>query len=223
MKNIQKGTEPKSLTQHRCNTNSNYENYAEKDDIRESLVAEQGGICCYCMQRIRPNLESMKIEHWLCQDKYPKRHLDYDNLLGACLGGTGKSRRDQHCDTRKGNDDILFNPANLGHDVENLFKFLGSGLIEANNPEVQSQINDVISKDTPSLNHYSSLNLNHPNLVRNRKAVLDAFTQMLRNEKARDIDLNKYLVDWEGKNGGQLQEYCQVIIYYLRKKLKKKS
>jgi len=38
MKNISKGTEPKSLTQHRCNTNSDYDNYPDKDDLRESLV-----------------------------------------------------------------------------------------------------------------------------------------------------------------------------------------
>jgi len=41
MRNIQKKTEPTSLTQHRCNTNSDYDNYAGKDDLRASLVSEQ--------------------------------------------------------------------------------------------------------------------------------------------------------------------------------------
>lgn len=52
MRNIRKGSEPASLTRHRCNTNSDYDNYPEKDELRESLVKEQRGICCYCMQRI---------------------------------------------------------------------------------------------------------------------------------------------------------------------------
>jgi hypothetical protein len=85
MRNIQKATEPQSLTQHRCNSNSNYDNYAEKDDLRKSLIDEQRGICCYCMQRIRPNPESMKIEHWQSQalNKFPEKQLHCGNLLGA--------------------------------------------------------------------------------------------------------------------------------------------
>jgi uncharacterized protein (TIGR02646 family) len=97
MRNIHKNPEPTSLTQHRCNTNTDYDNYAEKDDLRESLVNEQRWICCYCMQRIYPNLENMKIEHNKSQspNKFPEKQLDYGNLLGACLGGTGKPKRDQ--------------------------------------------------------------------------------------------------------------------------------
>ena len=65
MRNIQKQSEPQSLTQHRCQSNADYDNYADKDDLRRSLVAEQKGICCYCMQRIRPTSQEMKIEHCL--------------------------------------------------------------------------------------------------------------------------------------------------------------
>ena len=211
MRNIQKQSEP-MLIQHRCSSHSDYDNYAEKDDLRTSLVSEQRGICCYCMQRIYPTLEKMKIEHCQSQspNKFPEKQLDYTNLLGACLGGSGKPRRDQHCDTRKGDDDISFNPANLKHDVERLFKFPGSGRIEANDeandPQFQSEIDDV-------------LNLNHSILVNNRKAVIDAFTQILRLKKVRDVDIPKYLATWEGENGADLEPFCQVVVYYLRKKI----
>lgn len=210
MRNIQKATEPQSLTQHRCNTNSNYDNYAEKDDLRKSLVAEQRGICCYCMQRIRPNLESMKIEHWECQDKYPNRQLDYDNLLGACLGGTGKSRRDQHCDTRKGNDSVSFNPANLLHNVESKLQFLGDGTIQSNDVQFNQEINDV-------------LNLNGSSLTRNRKAILSALQQGFMRENPSRIAIEKELSKWNGDDGRDLEPFCQVVIYYLRKKLKRMS
>jgi len=223
MRNIQKQAEPKSLTQHRCNTSANYDNYDKKDDLRDSLVSEQRGICCYCMQRIRPNLESMKIEHWQSQspNKFPKKQLDYGNLLGACLGEHGQSKKNQHCDTRKGDDDILFNPANPSHDVERFFKLPATGLIQSDDPQIQKQISDEISDDIddPKIKHYSSLNLNHPKLVNNRKAVIDAFIQVLQKEQVRDSDLTKHLADWEGKNGGQLRPFCQVIVYYLRKKV----
>jgi uncharacterized protein (TIGR02646 family) len=210
MRNIQKTTEPQSLTQHRCNTDSNYENYAKKDDLRKSLVAEQRGICCYCMQRIRPNLESMKIEHWQCQDKYPKRQLDYDNLLGACPGGIGKSKRDQHCDTRKGNDDISFNPADPFHDVESKLQFLGDGTIKSNDVQFDQEINDV-------------LNLNESSLNRNRKAVLNALQQSFMRGNPSKIAIEKELRKWNGDSGEELEPFCQVVIYYLRKKLKRMS
>jgi hypothetical protein len=62
MRNIHKNPEPTSLTQHRCNTNTDYDNYAEKDDLRESLVNEQRGICCYCMQRIQPESDVLAMQ-----------------------------------------------------------------------------------------------------------------------------------------------------------------
>ena len=52
MKHIVKGTEPPSLTQHRLQAHADYDNYVEKDELRATLLAEQGRICCYCMQRI---------------------------------------------------------------------------------------------------------------------------------------------------------------------------
>lgn len=212
MRNIQKQAEPTSLRQHRCRQHANYDNYAEKDELRVSLVAEQRGICCYCMQRIRPTEAEMKIEHWHAQseDKYPDEQLDYGNLLGACLGKFGKGKKkDQHCDTRKRDSDLTFNPANPAHNVETMFRFPGSGRIEAStsNTGLQSQLEDV-------------LNLNHPLLIKNRKAVLDSFAEKLRRDKARDVDLPKELLVWQGANGGTLEPYCQVIVYYLRKKIK---
>ena len=49
MKHITKGQEPQSLIRHRKQPHSDYDNYTEKDELREALLAEQGGICCYCM------------------------------------------------------------------------------------------------------------------------------------------------------------------------------
>jgi hypothetical protein len=51
MKWIEKNlkNEPKSLRLHRQKSVSNYDNYAEKDDLRRALLEEQGYLCCYCM------------------------------------------------------------------------------------------------------------------------------------------------------------------------------
>ncbi len=51
MKKIIKQSEPRSLIKHRskqrANQNADYENYPEKDDLRKSLLEEQGYICCW--------------------------------------------------------------------------------------------------------------------------------------------------------------------------------
>lgn len=204
MRNIQKRPEPPSLTEHRCSDLADYDNYAAKDDLRWSLTTEQRGICCYCMQRIRPTDSAMKIEHWQCQSRYPDRRLDYSNLLSACRGGEGKRPYDQHCDTRKADSDLTYCPAS--HNVEVRIRYLGDGRIETDDGQLHSELENI-------------LNLNDSLLVKNRKGVLDAFRDRLQRESATTADLRRELANWNGDNGGTLNPFCQVVVYYLRKKL----
>lgn len=211
MRNISKGTEPKSLTQHRCNTNSDYDNYPDKDDLRESLVLEQRGICCYCMQRIRPTSTAMKIEHWQCQARYPHRQLDYSNLLGACLGCQNQSLERHHCDTRKGDHDLAYNPANPTHDVERKLTFLGDGTLQSTEVIFDQEINEV-------------LNLNEGILKKNRRALLDSIKDEFMGKNPSKADIQKEIRKWNGDlDDGVLEPFCQVAIYYLRKKLQRMS
>ncbi len=210
MKNIQKKPEPRSLRQHRCNTYADYDNYPKKDDLRHSLASEQRGLCCYCMQRIRPSSQNMKIEHWQCQDLYSDKQIDYNNLLGACLGGEGQAPEIQHCDIKKGNLDLTYNPANPLHDVEGSLHFLGDGTIKSIDAQFDQEINTV-------------LNLNQSLLVKNRKEVLEALRQGLIQKKHSDADIFRELKKWNGDNGGELEPFCQVIVYYLRKKINRMS
>ena len=112
LRTITKGPEPRSLTAHRLGTHCDYDNYGDKAALRRVLVTEQRGLCCYCMGRIRDDAASMKIEHWRCQAHHSVEQLQYRNLLGACLGGSGQPPCRQHCDTRKGDRDLRWNPGN---------------------------------------------------------------------------------------------------------------
>jgi len=204
MRTIQKESEPASLTEHRKQPHADYDNYSDKDTLRQSLVTEQHGLCCYCQSRIRPDENRMKIEHWQCQAIYPQRQLDYHNMLGACRGGHGRPERDQHCDTRKGSADIRFCPADPAHNIESRICFLGDGRVQSPDPDFDRQLNEV-------------LNLNIGWLVTNRKAVLTAFQQRLQTGKK--LDATKELPKWDGSTQAELPEYAQVIVYYLRKKI----
>lgn len=203
MRTIQKGPEPNSLLEYRKKADAHYDGYQDKQDVREQLVAEQRGLCCYCQSRIRATPEGMKIEHWQCQADHPGRQLDYSNLLGACLGGHGRPEREQHCDTRKGNSGLCFSVCDPAHPIERHIRFLGDGKISADDADIDEAINGVLS-------------LNLPRLISNRKAVLAAFQQRLQD--GRPVDPARELPKWDGREPGELPEFAQVVVYWLRKR-----
>ena len=172
MRTIVKGSEPPSLMAHRKKKYCDYDNYPNKDVLRHALVTQQRGLCCYCMGRIRNDPTTMKIEHWHCQSRYPGEALDYRNLLAACPGGQGKPRHLQHCDTRKSDQDLCWNPANPRHHIETRLRYEADGTIRSDEEEFDRQLNEV-------------LNLNLPFLKNNRKSVLDAV--MEENEEFREL------------------------------------
>jgi hypothetical protein len=65
MRAIAKRAEPAELVRYRAVPGAVYDGgdfTLVKDAIRRALLAEQGHLCAYCMQRI--SAETMKVEHW---------------------------------------------------------------------------------------------------------------------------------------------------------------
>lgn len=207
MRTIAKGAEPPSLIAHRQASHSDYDNYPDKDALRKALVSEQRGLCCYCMGGIRPGANEMKIEHWRCQARYPDEQLSYRNLLGACPGGEGQPSSSQHCDTRKGDDDLRWNPADPARAIEDWVRYRLDGVIESNDEAFNAQLNRI-------------LNLNLACLRNHRKNVLDSLLRWWRKQPKpvprRQIERqrDKYAV-----GSGELTPYCQVAIWWLQRKL----
>ncbi len=213
MKQIHKAKEPASLLAHRKNTHANYDNYSEKDDLRDSLVKEQGYICCYCMQRISPNAETMKIEHRQAQKKYPKLQLDYQNLLASCKGNEGAPKHLQHCDTSKGEQEIIINPADKSKNCETLIKYKSNGKIYSDNPIINKELNEI-------------LNLNTQTLLINRKAIIDQVKKEIININGRKSpwsasDIKTKIQKYESKINGKYRYLCQIVIYFLKKRIGK--
>ena len=215
MRTILKGAEPRSLTEHRAITPSNYDNYTDKDELRRALESEQRGLCCYCMSRIRPDRNSMKIEHWHSQARYPDRSLDYTNLLGACLGGEGQPTGLQHCDTKKGDTDLKWNPANPSHHIETRLRYEVDGSIRSDDPTFDAQLCQM-------------LNLNLAKLKNNRKGVFDAVLEWWCYEKAKHQGraLRSRLERERRRRTpqtGKLQPYCQVAVWLVDQRLAEMS
>ena len=213
MRAIKKGAEPASLTAHSSMSYSYYDNYKEKDELRDALVKEQRGLCCYCMGRISSEWGTMKVEHWRSQKRYPCKQLDYSNLLGACLGGKGQKERFQHCDTYKKKKNLRWNPADPTHDIETLLLYTADGRIESDDAVFNTQLNEV-------------LNLNLSLLMAQRKLVLDAILEWWEHEKKQGpVPREKFEQKRDQWTGGEgtLQPYCQVVVWWLDQRLKRMS
>jgi uncharacterized protein (TIGR02646 family) len=152
--------------------------------------------------------QKKKIEHWHSQKNYPGEQLDYLNLLGACMGNEGSPGKEQHCDSRKGEKDISRNPANQNHQIENFVRYEGDGQITSQDPVFDSELNNI-------------LNLNMSFLKNARKAILDGFKSTLdKRGPLQRSTIEKWVQEWNGESHtGELYPYCQVIVYWLRKRL----
>ena len=215
MRTIVKGAEPLSLSQHRASAHADYDNYQDKDQLRETLGKEQRNICCYCMNHIAATRGCMKIEHWRSQSCYPSMQLEYSNLLGACMGGEGQPSRLQHCDTRKGDLELKWNPADQHCSIETRIRYTSDGSVRSDDETFCMQIDNV-------------LNLNLSLLKNNRKRVADEFHRWLKEEKRkvrcfaprrrlrRRIKRKLKAL----RNGtSQLTPFCQVAIWLLEQHL----
>jgi uncharacterized protein (TIGR02646 family) len=209
MRNIAKGPEPTSLAEHRAQTNATYNNYAEKQELREALVREQRGLCCYCMRRIVPIELQMKIEHWRPQRRFPAEQLIYTNLLGACKGGEKSNPADErdadrHCDTAKGDKDVSLHPA--VDDIETTISYLPDGRIRSSNQTFDGELSSV-------------LNLNSFAMVNQRKAVIGSFLRLIPNrQNMLREDWEALARDWNGVGHDEpLREYCSLVVSWIRK------
>jgi uncharacterized protein (TIGR02646 family) len=203
---ITKGPEPASLTRHRLSPHCDYDNYAGKDDLRHALVTEQRGLCCYCMGRIHNGSTTMKIEHWRCEAHHPAEQLNYQNLLGACLGGHGQPGHLQHCDTKKGDRDLRWNPADPADHIETRVRYELDGTIRADDAVFDDHLNDV-------------LNLNLAHIKNNRRGVLTALLEWWRAKRSVPRARIEREIDERTNAVGDLRPYCQVALWWLREKV----
>lgn len=211
MRAITKGAEPPTLTAHRQTQNSDYSNYADKGGLRRALVDEQRGLCCYCMGRIRDTRDSMKIEHWRSQSGFPEEQLNYRNLLGTCPGGDGQPPHRQHCDTRKGDRNLRWNPADPAHHIETRIRYEMDGSIRSDDVVFDAELDEI-------------LNLNMGFLRNNRRAVWVGIIEWWNMEKARlqgpvprarfQTERNRRMAE-----NGQLETFCQVAVWWLNWRL----
>lgn len=209
MRNIEKRRAPQSLLEYKKTPGADFGGLGKlpaKEELKRSLLEEQGSICCYCMRRI--TLSNMKVEHWESRRKTPQLQLEYGNLLAACKGNEDKSESSSTCDTCKKDKVLSFNPANPAHDVESKISYSGEGRIFARYDQTLNEELETV------------LNLNDPQLMNNRRDVVDAVHDMLaaRAGQRNKTQIRKLLLCAETRDSnGNFSEYLGVTTYFLKK------
>lgn len=206
---VEKTKEPESWLLHRLTPGAKYEPTA---DLRESLLADQGYICAYCMRRIpvsdKGANETSHIEHVVPQSNLTREEaMDYGNMVICCPGAINStSAKLCHCDRHKRETAVSFSP--FDDNFISTLSYSGDGTIKSSNPVYDRELNDV-------------LNLNVNILKANRKAVRQELQASFGKRQLKKSDIEKILQVYSSKDSeGKRKEYCGVVINYLTKKLR---
>ncbi|MDO4921495.1 MAG: hypothetical protein Q4E64_06690 [Phascolarctobacterium sp.] len=208
---IDKGREPRALTEYKLQEHAYYDG-CPKSAIRESLTAEQGNLCAYCMRRI--DKDSARIEHWIPEcllTEYEK--MDYRNLLGVCSGHLeGQQGRDDTCDAHKKDTPITVSPLNEST-LRGIYYCSANGEIHSSDETVNSDLNDTLN-----------LNSRQHRLPMNRKAKLEEVILLLKKRYGtKDWAIGKlrsFLDTYSRVNAnGDKPEYLGIIEWYINKRI----
>jgi uncharacterized protein (TIGR02646 family) len=208
---IHKQPAPQSLADYKRKGNTDYETFPHKEDIRVSLVAEQKGICAYCMGRIKT--DSIKIEHFksqsYCRDhNQPERTVDYANMLGCCKGNEGHPLTQQTCDSHKGDKELLYNPANPEDYAKLKIRYLDDGTIKSDDAAFDEQLNSILNLNTAQLKH-------------ERRDMIDGAKSALNNKSGSrtKLQIQKLIAKMSRLTDGMYKPYFHAAVGYLEKQL----
>ena len=98
----------------------NYFDKLNKSRVREALIAEQHGLCAYCMCRIKNSGNSTTIEHFVPLSRSKAGAMNYQNWLAVCKGGQNIKKPEGEkriicCDAKKSNTIATLTPLDRDH------------------------------------------------------------------------------------------------------------
>ncbi len=209
MKYIQKSQEPNSFTiwkeQENEDWKPNWDNFSkpQKTDVHDSLLQEQGFICCYCGMLI-DNTNS-HIEHLKPRKNHPDLTLDYTNLLASCQRKR-EPKEPLHCGSQKDewyDENLMVSPLDIY--CAEFFRYTEDGQILST---------EILEKKPTADTTIDKLGLNINKLQKMRagaiEAILEGFEDLTDDERL-SLWQSFSEIDENGKN----QEFCAAISYII--------
>ncbi len=210
MKYINKSQEPSSLTvwnRKQGNKISNWKSFNKsvKEDVYQSLLREQGYICCYC--GINIGRRSCHIEHFRPKSKYQDLTFTYTNLIASCQGEDEvRPTRPVHCGHKKTNwfdEDLMISP--LNPQCVKYFRYSGAGdILPTNDPDMQ-----ILAKTTIDV-----LALNIDKLRKMRRVAVDAVLEAIEGLSKAEVELLAQGYQ-EADNNGKYMPFSMAISYFM--------
>jgi len=214
MKFIEKHSPPEKFTKYLEETPGvSFETLDQeiKNELKQSLLIEQGYICCYCGKRIEFDQYTI-LDHLACREEHRDRSLDYYNILASCDGGqnnrSGKNRTEKklfprHCDDKKNNASIEITP--LCPECERHFSYDDDGNIFGCSKQGEKTI-DVLALDciTVKNGRYNAIDV--------YRAIKEDLKEV---ENTRDFWLNEIQIATNKDSGGKFLPYCFFVRYYI--------
>ena len=206
MRFISKSEEPEELVSYRESSSATYKSFTGNQvlykQIKQQLIDDQLGLCCYCGTAIE--LDVAHIEHLEDQHGNKDLQLMYANLLASCNGGT----KQEHCGHAKGHQNLPVTP--LQCDCASRFAYRSSGLVDAK-PDFEV--------DADAESSIKILNLNAARLKNQRKAAL--FNCGLFDDELSLEDVDEYIELYAAPyEQGKLEPFSQAIVSRLRQEKK---
>lgn len=168
-----------------------------KEEVKNSLIKEQGYICCYCERRLTD--DGSHIEHFNPQSNNAVNPLDYANMLCSCQNQLEQGEP-RHCGHLKGDwfdNQLLVSP--LDPDCEGHFTYTADGKIQ---PAEKS--------DDSARMTIEKLGLNVNKLNALRKKAIEPFL----DENLSEQEFFQFVSGYLRKNtGGMFGEFWTTIDY----------
>ena len=211
---IIKGREPASLTQYKKSKEAYFDGFPYKDDIRQSLLEEQGYLCAYCMRRIK-SINEVTIEHYLPQSKTDTATgLDYRYMLGVCKRNRECAHKNQTCDAHRNNEPLTVNPWSQAS-ISLISYHQNSGDIFSNDKNIDKDLNITLN-----------LNCADARLSLGRKEALESLKNFILKGHKTGTWNKSILLDvrehYSTKNAdGMYMPYIGIILWYIDKRINK--
>ncbi len=215
MKYIKKNQPPPKFIQWKNSAHEdwkpNWKNFQkpEKPLVHNSLLREQGFICCYCGQQI--DLDTSHIEHLKPRNQYPDLALNYTNLIASCQGESETPPPiPVHCGHKKGkwyDESLMVSP--LDKNCADFFRYTDDGQILATvKPIKQAAANETIQR----------LALDIDKLKKMREKAIEGILDII--DTLNEDQISKLIDGFEQSDAtGKYAEFCNVIVYVLRQYL----
>lgn len=210
MKYIKKREEPESFTAWKKLANEDWkpswDNFSkpQKIDVHDSLLQEQGYICCYCGRLI--SSKTSHIEHLKPRKNYPQLTLDYTNILASCQRER-QPKEPLHCGSNKDDwydDRLMISPLDIN--CAEFFIYTEDG---------QNLPTEIIDKKVAANTTINKLALNIDKLQKMRsgaiEGILEGFEDLTDDE--REMLLQRFC---QPDEIGHNQEFCAAISYILK-------